>query len=554
MVYGASGDGAGVATARSSAKAFNDVKLRFAALWRRLGQRSRRLRHLRRRGRVVLRARGHRGSRGGRGAGAGADRPARVLRARRRARDPALRRRILGREQAAADLAAVRAGPVARARGAGVGAVVGGPGGLGGRAEPGRRHRRGRHLAAAHAAAGRRGGAWRGRSPRWTPPGGSTGPAPWSDDGLSRTRLAPVLDGDIVRRLEVGQVAYVYRGGVTFLQIKRLTGRQAAIGPGIGLDHRRAAWPTAPRRAWRGRLAGMGGVRANRRRFRCPSSGRRPGRARALPGRRRWQRECRRCRTLARCSTMHSGRGVTETSSGRARRRQPPAATARSATIRSLCLGCRRGRACRMTTCGPRGGGSRRRRTRTGRTAATRPRFGAAAAAYVMLRTGFGRGEALADLGLERGRRITVDGTRTGVARSADPACPASRPTPRASRGTGPTGGRERTCPGLTRLRELDHRGAARLMICPTRRGRPRPRRPRRYRARGPRRYPATGPRTCQAGDRAGARPGDSAGARPGDCELAAREVAAAAAADRASGRARVAGRPARPRSAWSRS
>ncbi len=36
-VYGASGDGAGVATVRSSAKAFNDVKLRFAALWRRLG-------------------------------------------------------------------------------------------------------------------------------------------------------------------------------------------------------------------------------------------------------------------------------------------------------------------------------------------------------------------------------------------------------------------------------------------------------------------------------------------------------------------------------------
>jgi hypothetical protein len=43
-----------------------------------------------------------------------------------------------------------------------------------------------------------------------------------------------VLDGDIVRRLEVGQVAYVYRGGVTFLQIKRLTGKQAAIGPGVG--------------------------------------------------------------------------------------------------------------------------------------------------------------------------------------------------------------------------------------------------------------------------------------------------------------------------------
>jgi hypothetical protein len=60
------------------------------------------------------------------------------------------------------------------------------------------------------------------------------GAGAWSDDGLSRTRPTPVLDGDIVRRLEVGQVAYVYRGGVTFLQIKRLTGTQAAIGPGMG--------------------------------------------------------------------------------------------------------------------------------------------------------------------------------------------------------------------------------------------------------------------------------------------------------------------------------
>jgi hypothetical protein len=32
----------------------------------------------------------------------------------------------------------------------------------------------------------------------------------------------------------VGQVCYVYRGGVTFLQIKRLTGSQAAIGRGLG--------------------------------------------------------------------------------------------------------------------------------------------------------------------------------------------------------------------------------------------------------------------------------------------------------------------------------
>ena len=61
-----------------------------------------------------------------------------------------------------------------------------------------------------------------------------SGGGPWGDDGLSRTTRAPVLDGDLVRRLDVGQVCYVYRGGVTFLQIKRLTGRQAAIGRGAG--------------------------------------------------------------------------------------------------------------------------------------------------------------------------------------------------------------------------------------------------------------------------------------------------------------------------------
>jgi hypothetical protein len=61
-----------------------------------------------------------------------------------------------------------------------------------------------------------------------------SGVGPWEDGGLSRTRLTPVLDGDLVRRLDVGQVCYVYRGGVTFLQVKRLTGQQAAIGRGVG--------------------------------------------------------------------------------------------------------------------------------------------------------------------------------------------------------------------------------------------------------------------------------------------------------------------------------
>jgi hypothetical protein len=64
-----------------------------------------------------------------------------------------------------------------------------------------------------------------------------SGAGAWGDDGLSRARPAPVLDGDLVRRLDVGQVCYVYRGGVTFLQIKRLTGRQAAIGRGLGAEN-----------------------------------------------------------------------------------------------------------------------------------------------------------------------------------------------------------------------------------------------------------------------------------------------------------------------------
>lgn len=41
----------------------------------------------------------------------------------------------------------------------------------------------------------------------------------WSDDGSSRVRAAPVVDPDIIRSLDAGQVAYVYRGGATFIQV-----------------------------------------------------------------------------------------------------------------------------------------------------------------------------------------------------------------------------------------------------------------------------------------------------------------------------------------------
>jgi hypothetical protein len=57
------------------------------------------------------------------------------------------------------------------------------------------------------------------------------GAALWSDEGSSRLRHTPVLDPDIVRALDVGQVAYVHRGGVTFVQVKRLVAAPAALAP-----------------------------------------------------------------------------------------------------------------------------------------------------------------------------------------------------------------------------------------------------------------------------------------------------------------------------------
>jgi hypothetical protein len=233
MVYGASGDGAGVATVRSSAKAFNDVKLRFAALWRRLGS-------------------------GLDGCATYADADAwycvlegtaevAVAEAQARALTDLLAFYALDGEReillCVDEFSAVsRRLPIwqlyERARSLGLAVQVSAQSWEGLAGSEDERNR---------VAATAEGGIWLLRTPRpdavvamaGTQSTVDTsrrfdGAGPWSDDGLSRTRPAPVLDGDIVRRLEVGQVAYVYRGGVTFLQIKRLTGRQAAIGPGMG--------------------------------------------------------------------------------------------------------------------------------------------------------------------------------------------------------------------------------------------------------------------------------------------------------------------------------
>jgi hypothetical protein len=42
----------------------------------------------------------------------------------------------------------------------------------------------------------------------------------WESSGISTQREVPVVDPDIIRRLDVGQAAYLYRGGVTYLHVK----------------------------------------------------------------------------------------------------------------------------------------------------------------------------------------------------------------------------------------------------------------------------------------------------------------------------------------------
>jgi len=51
----------------------------------------------------------------------------------------------------------------------------------------------------------------------------------WGREGSSRVRDAPVADPAIIRSLDVGQAAYIYRGGVTYVQVKRLVAAPAAL-------------------------------------------------------------------------------------------------------------------------------------------------------------------------------------------------------------------------------------------------------------------------------------------------------------------------------------
>jgi len=76
----------------------------------------------------------------------------------------------------------------------------------------------------------------------------------WGREGSSRVREEPVADPALIRRLDVGQAAYIYRGGVTFVQVKRLIAAPAALAgplvaepspPPAPVAHRAAAPPSA---------------------------------------------------------------------------------------------------------------------------------------------------------------------------------------------------------------------------------------------------------------------------------------------------------------------
>jgi hypothetical protein len=61
----------------------------------------------------------------------------------------------------------------------------------------------------------------------------------WAEEGQGRTTLAPVADPALIRDLDTGQAAYIYRGGVTYVQVKRLVASPPALAA-------TAAMPAAP--------------------------------------------------------------------------------------------------------------------------------------------------------------------------------------------------------------------------------------------------------------------------------------------------------------------
>jgi hypothetical protein len=58
----------------------------------------------------------------------------------------------------------------------------------------------------------------------------------WSRSGDSRVREVPVADPALIRALDVGQAAYLYRGGVTFVQVSRLVATPPALARASAAD------------------------------------------------------------------------------------------------------------------------------------------------------------------------------------------------------------------------------------------------------------------------------------------------------------------------------
>lgn len=58
------------------------------------------------------------------------------------------------------------------------------------------------------------------------------GAARWGREGSSRLQDIPVADPGLIRALDVGQAAYLYRGGVTYVQVKRMVAGPAALAAG----------------------------------------------------------------------------------------------------------------------------------------------------------------------------------------------------------------------------------------------------------------------------------------------------------------------------------
>jgi hypothetical protein len=66
----------------------------------------------------------------------------------------------------------------------------------------------------------------------------------WAHEGLSRAEGTPVVDPELIRGLDVGQAAYIYRGGVTYVQVKRLVAGPAELAsPASGAEAGGAARP-----------------------------------------------------------------------------------------------------------------------------------------------------------------------------------------------------------------------------------------------------------------------------------------------------------------------